>query len=111
MESPPRAKFTRFDDFYPFYLSEHSASGTKQAHFLGSCLVFATFVTIVITHDWGRIYLVPFFGYGSTWASHFFIEKNRPASFRQPLYSLRADALLFFHLLSGRLSFKSGAVL
>lgn len=50
------------------------------------------------------LYLMPICGYGFAWASHFFIEKNNPATFKHPLYSLRGDFLMFIQILTGRIN-------
>jgi hypothetical protein len=50
------------------------------------------------------LYMMPACGYGFAWASHFFIEKNNPATFKHPLYSLRGDFLMFFQILTGRIN-------
>lgn len=95
--------FKSFSDFYPFYLSEHSKSLTKLFHFIGTLLVSILFLLYVYTFDLVYAYLMPLCGYGLAWFSHFFIEKNNPATFKHPLYSLRADFVMFFHILIGRI--------
>ena len=103
--------FNSFEEFYPFYLHEHRNQTCKFLHFMGTCLLLATFVGIVLTQRWQQLWLIPFFGYGFAWVGHFGFEKNRPASFKWPLYSLRGDFVMFYHLATGRLSFEANAVL
>jgi len=96
--------FKSFNEFYPFYLSEHSRSGTKLLHFIGTLLVFVLIALYIYTFEIMYLYLMPICGYGFAWASHFFIEKNNPATFKHPLYSLRGDFLMFIQILTGRIN-------
>jgi len=96
--------FKSFNEFYPFYLSEHSRSGTKLLHFIGTLLVFVLIALYIYTFEMMYLYLMPICGYGFAWASHFFIEKNNPATFKHPLYSLRGDFLMFIQILTGRIN-------
>jgi hypothetical protein len=94
-----------FRDFYPFYLTEHSRSGTRRLHFVGTLLVLLTLVYAVVSARWGLLVLLPVFGYGFAWAGHVFVERNRPATFEYPLYSLAGDFRMFADMLRGRVSF------
>jgi len=94
-----------FRDFYPFYLTEHSQSGTRRLHFAGTLLVLLTLVYALGSRHWALLWLVPLFGYGFAWAGHFFVERNRPATFQYPLYSLAGDFRMFADMLRGRVSF------
>ena len=105
------SEFRSFREFYPFYLNEHRRQACKFLHFMGTCLVIATFSGVLLTQRWAQIGLIPIFGYGFAWLGHFGFEKNRPAAFRWPLYSLFGDFLMFYHLITGRLSFESNAEL
>lgn len=106
---PPR--FKSFEEFYPFYLHEHRNQACKFLHFLGTSLLLSTAVGILLTQRWHQVWLIPVFGYGFAWLGHFGFEKNRPASFKFPLYSLRGDFTMFYHLLTGRLAFDENAEL
>lgn len=103
--------FATFESFYPFYLNEHRTKACKILHFIDVLFVILTFSLIAVTGMWGKLWLIPIVGYGPAWVGHFGFEKNRPASFKQPLYSLRGDFVMFWHLLSGRLPFATGAAL
>jgi hypothetical protein len=103
--------FDSFEQFYPFYLKEHRTQMCKYMHFMGTCLLVATFFGIIITGHWSQWWLLPVFGYGFAWGGHFIFEKNRPATFKAPLYSLRADFTMFYHLLKGYLAFETDAEL
>ncbi len=102
-------EFASFAEFYPYYLDEHLDRTCKTLHFVGAAGVILSLSTIVATGQWKYFWILPIFGYGLAWVGHFVFEKNRPASFKQPLYSLRGDFAMFWDLLTGRLSFATGA--
>lgn len=91
-----------FDQFYQYYLSEHSKRSTKLLHFVGTFLVFVVFGVALLRQNWMLLALLPIVGYGFAWAGHFFFEKNKPASFSSPLYSLVSDFVMFRDILTGR---------
>ena len=98
-------EYRSFRDFYPFYLTEHSRSGTRRLHFAGTLLVLLSSGFAVVTQRWSFLALVPLFGYGFAWVGHFAVEKNRPATFQHPLYSLAGDFRMFADMVRGRVSF------
>ena len=98
-------EYRSFREFYPFYLTEHSRSGTRRLHFAGTMLVLLSFVYAIVTQRWGFLALVPLLGYGFAWVGHFAVEKNRPATFQHPLYSLAGDFRMFADMVRGRVSF------
>ncbi len=91
--------------FYPFYLSEHQDFTCRLLHFIGTGLVSISFLTFLITLNWWYFVAIPFLGYGFAWVGHFFFEKNKPATFQYPGYSLASDFILFWDLLRGKESF------
>ncbi len=99
-------RYTSLNEFYPFYLSEHSNTTCRVLHFIGTGLVFFTLFYAIITQRWLALIAIPFIGYGFAWVGHFFFEKNKPATFQYPGYSLASDFILFFDLLLGRQKFK-----
>jgi hypothetical protein len=94
-----------FADFYPFYLTQHANRTCRRTHFIGSTCALAALAMLAVTRNpwWLPAALV--MGYGGAWIGHFFYEHNRPASFAQPLYSLRADWVMYWEMLTGKLSF------
>lgn len=100
---PQAGPFARFADFYPFYLSEHRDPTSRRLHVIGTGLVIATVLVALLTQRFSLLWLLPLVGYGFAWAGHFFFEKNRPATFRHPLYSLAGDFVMFKDVISGRL--------
>jgi len=94
--------YASFREFYPFYLGEHSDVNCRRMHFAGSTLVLAVVAFAVITRHLAWLWLVPVAGYGFAWVGHFVFEKNRPATFRHPLYSLMGDWVMYWDVLRGR---------
>jgi hypothetical protein len=99
------AEYRSFREFYPFYLSEHSKSGTRRLHFAGTLLVLLTLGYVLVAQQWRVLALLPVFGYGFAWVAHFAVERNRPATFQYPLYSLAGDFRMFADMLRGRVAF------
>ena len=96
-------RYRSFREFYPFYLSEHSDPMCRRLHFVGSWGVLALVVAaIVLSRPW-LLLLAPVCGYGFAWVGHFFFEKNRPATFTYPLYSLMGDWVMFKDILTGKI--------
>lgn len=102
---PPRAeaRFRRFADFYPYYLGEHSHPLNRRLHVCGTVLAVALAVAAVVTGRWALWWLVPLAGYGFAWVGHFRIERNRPATFTYPFYSLAGDFVMAWQVLTRRL--------
>jgi hypothetical protein len=96
------ARFSSFTEFYPFYLREHRNSVCRRLHFIGSCIVLLLLLTALLTRNAWWLLLLPVVGYGLAWVGHFFFEKNRPATFQHPWYSLIGDWRMFFDVLRGR---------
>lgn len=96
-------RIQRYEDFWPFYLQEHSRAATRLVHYAGTTLCVASGLTAIATARPALFWGMPLFGYGFAWFSHFFIEKNRPATFKYPLWSLVSDFRLWGLWMSGRL--------
>ena len=99
------ARYRSFAEFYPFYLSEHCNRTCRRLHFVGSVLVLAVVATAIVTRDSRWLIAAPLVGYGFAWVGHFAFEKNRPATFKYPLYSLMGDWVMFRDMLRGRIPF------
>lgn len=99
-------RYTSFKDFYPYYLTEHSNSVNRLMHFIGTSLLIAVVLFAALIQNWFLLFLVPVIGYGFAWVGHFFIEKNRPATFTYPFYSLASDFVMFWHILTGQINKK-----
>jgi hypothetical protein len=93
-----------YAEFWEFYVSEHSKPLTRLLHFIGTSLGILLAAFFVVRGQW---YFFPIFfvvGYGFAWYSHFFIEKNKPASFRFPFWSFISDFKMMWYMITGRMS-------
>ena len=93
-----------FAAFYPFYLTEHLNRISRRLHVVGTTLVIAAAICGFLI-DWRFFVVAPLVGYGFAWVGHFVFEKNRPATFKYPLYSLAGDFRLWFEVVTGKRSF------
>jgi hypothetical protein len=96
------SSYRTFRDFYPFYLSEHADRNCRRLHFAGTSLVLLTLLAALLLRDARWLWLAPLFGYGFAWVGHYVFEKNRPATFRHPLYSFAGDWVMYWDVLRGR---------
>jgi len=99
-------RFQSFAEFYPYYLSEHLNPTCRKLHFAGTTLVLAIAVAMIATRQWWLGLLLPIAGYGFAWVGHFAFEKNRPATFTYPRWSLAADFVMYWQLLTGKIRFE-----
>lgn len=97
-------EFKSFSDFYPYYLREHSNLTCRKLHFVGTCGVIALMLLFFFTGNLLVLALLPVFGYGFAWIGHFLFERNKPATFKYPFYSLLGDFRMFWDILTGRVS-------
>ena len=94
--------FSSFSEFYPFYLEEHAHPTCKLLHFIGTWLVVLVAVVAFILNEPKWLWLMPLVGYGFAWVGHFFFERNRPATFKHPLYSLLGDFVMWKDIMTGK---------
>jgi hypothetical protein len=94
--------YKSFADFYPFYLSQHGNRVCRFLHFTGLIAVFLVVFYSIYTSDYRLLIFAPIIGYGLAWIGHFFFEKNRPATFKYPLYSLMGDFRMFWDIILGK---------
>jgi len=95
---------TTYAEFWPYYLQEHAKSATRNIHFIGTFAAGACVAAGVVTGATWYFPLAAVSGYGPAWFAHFFIEKNRPATFTHPLWSLVSDFRMAWCWLTGRLA-------
>ena len=103
---PAEKKYKTFWSFYPYYLTEHGHTNNRILHFIGTAGLIAILVTAIALQKWWMLALIPICGYGFAWFGHFFIEKNKPATFTYPLYSLASDFVMFWHIITGQINKK-----
>ncbi|MGH8353183.1 MAG: Mpo1-like protein [Pseudomonas sp.] len=105
MRLPTAERYTRFADFYPYYLQEHSNAVCRRLHYVGSLLVLGILGYALLSQQWLWLLALPLAGYGFAWVGHFVFEKNRPATFQYPLYSFMGDWVMLKDAFTGRIEF------
>ncbi|KJY92775.1 DUF962 domain-containing protein [Pseudoalteromonas piscicida] len=95
-------EFDSFASFYPYYLAEHKNKTCRRLHFIGSTLVLLILLFALVFAYWPLLWLLPIAGYGFAWVGHFFFEKNKPATFQYPLYSLMGDWVMYKDIIRGK---------
>jgi hypothetical protein len=96
-------RYATFAEFWPFYLREHSRPGTRALHYLGTSLVVTLAILAAVLGEPWLLVPVPIAGYFFAWLAHFGHERNRPATFSYPVWSLAADFRMWALWLAGRL--------
>ncbi len=94
-------RIASFSQFWPFYVREHRRPITRALHFVGSTIVLALLALALVSGRWWLLALTPIAGYGFAWVGHFGFEKNRPATFKYPVYSFIGDWVMYGKILSG----------
>ena len=97
--------FNSFEEFYPFYLSQHENSTCRRLHFVGSTLGLAGLGAAMLTGKKRYIAAGIVAGYGCAWVGHFFFEHNKPATFKYPVYSFMGDWVMYKDMLTGKVPF------
>ena len=105
MSTETHERFSSFAEFYPYYLDEHSNSTCRRLHFIGTTLVIFIFALAIAKGTFLLLLALPLAGYSFAWAGHFFYEKNRPATFQHPLYSLLGDFVMYRDMIVGKVPF------
>lgn len=93
-----------FDAFWPYYLAEHRLPFCRALHYFGTTMATTLFCWFIATGQFSSLWWVLLAGYGPAWIGHFIIEKNRPATFTYPRWSLIADYKMMWYWLSGQLA-------
>jgi len=92
--------YDNFASFYPFYLGEHSNLINRRLHLIGTSLVVLLFVYVLLSLRLVLINFAPLIGYSFAWVGHFFFEKNKPATFKHPIYSLFGDFYMWWEVIT-----------
>lgn len=96
-------RYGSFAEFWPFYVAEHSRRSTRRLHFAGTTLGLACLIGFLVTLDWRLLVAALVAGYAFAWIAHFFVEKNRPATFKYPLWSFIGDWKMWGLMLLGKM--------
>ncbi len=95
--------FASYDEFFAFYLQQHSDERNRRMHFIGTLLGLFIVITAFATgHPWWALLFVPV-AYGFAWTGHFVVEKNVPATFGHPFWSFISDFRMVGLMLTGKL--------
>ncbi|MFZ8932698.1 MAG: Mpo1-like protein [Bacteriovoracaceae bacterium] len=97
-------EFNSLEEFYPFYLSEHGNKICRRLHILGTTL---SLIIITLSIIFKTYWVIPFGiiqGYAFAWIGHFVFEKNKPATFKWPLYSFICDFKMMIDWYLGKIS-------
>lgn len=109
-DDTPQGPIQNYHEFYRFYLTEHRNIMSRRLHMLGSGIGLIC-LTQMVRQRKPRYFVYGLVaGYACAWVGHFFFEKNKPASFKQPLYSFISDWRMFADILRGNLSLKDRAL-
>lgn len=100
---PGGARYASFREFYPFYLGEHTNRTSRRLHVSGTLIALVLAAGALVSGHLALLWAVPLAGYAFAWVGHYFFEKNRPATFTYPLYSLGGDFRMLYEVLTGRM--------
>ncbi len=95
--------YNSFTEFWPHYVAEHSKPNTRLLHLLGTSLALGSVAFLIATGRWWLFPLALIPGYAAAWIGHFFIEKNKPATFQYPLWSFIGDYKMIWLMLTGQM--------
>jgi len=98
------ARYSSFNEFYPYYLTQHADRRCRRAHFIGTSAALLALLAALLSGSALWIVAALVLGYGGAWVGHFYYEKNRPATFDQPWLSFKADWVMYWQMLTGKLS-------
>lgn len=96
-------RIATFDEFWPFYVSQHLSTTCRAFHFAGTTCAIVFVLGFLVTWNWAFLPLGLVTSYGPAWIGHFVFEKNRPATFQYPLWSLAADFVMYGKMWTGQM--------
>lgn len=96
-------RYQSFNEFYPFYLSQHANLTCRRLHVVGSVGVLGVLAYVLWSGQWAVLLGLPLLGYGFAWVGHGVFEKNRPATFTYPLYSFMGDWVMLWQIVTGKI--------
>lgn len=98
-------QFQNFAEFYAYYLTQHRNRTSRRLHVIGTGCVVAVVIYAAFAGNPWALLVAPVVGYAFAWTGHYGFEKNRPATFGHPLWSLASDFVMFGQVLRGRIPF------
>ncbi|ORZ27269.1 hypothetical protein BCR41DRAFT_331934 [Lobosporangium transversale] len=97
--------YSSFEEFYPYYLSEHCNPINRRLHLFATTNVVAILGYLVMTRQLRFWWVTLLQGYGLAWVGHFIFEKNKPATFKHPIYSFMGDWKMWYEVITGKRRF------
>lgn len=97
-------RIASFQEFWPYYVGEHRLPVCRGLHYFGTSVALLTMTYAIATRTWWLVPLAFVFGYGPAWIGHFFLERNRPATFKYPLWSLMSDFKMLSLAVRGKMA-------
>jgi len=98
-----KPEFANFEEFWSFYVREHSNKNNRRLHFAGTSLGLGCVAASFLLKKRWMLLAAPVLGYGGAWIGHFFVEKNKPASFKYPGWSFLADFKMYGLIIQGKM--------
>jgi len=99
-----QTKINTYAEFWDFYVREHSEPLTRYLHFVGTTLGIVLLVRLVRGGVWYYFPLCFVVGYAFAWFAHFFVEHNKPATFKYPFWSLISDYKMVWFMMTGKMN-------
>lgn len=93
-----------YEEFWPFYVREHSDPTNRKLHFVGTSGTIALVIAAIVRRKPIHLLHAAISGYGGAWIGHFFFQKNTPATFKYPLWSLFSDFRMYGKILAGTMN-------
>ena len=97
-------RYQTLAEFWPYYVREHSNPLTRQLHFVGNTNLFLWLLLSLIRRSPKLGVFAVLSSYTIAWIGHFFVEKNRPATFQYPLMSAVCDMLMYVKMWRGQMN-------
>ncbi|KAI8646567.1 hypothetical protein BD408DRAFT_409883 [Parasitella parasitica] len=103
--SEPLGGFKSMEAFYPFYLGEHCNKANRRLHIIGTTITFILTLFAIKRREPKLLLIGIIQGYAWAWVGHFLFEKNKPATFRYPVWSFRGDMRMWREIMTGKRAF------
>lgn len=102
---PTEERYKTFEEFYPFYLSEHRNAVSRRLHVIGVSVALVLLLAALASQSWWLLLVALLQGYAFAWVGHFFFEHNKPATFKYPLMSFMGDLRLWWEVVTCKRAF------
>ena len=104
MENDNEKRIENYEKFWDFYVAEHRHPMTRYLHFVGTTLSLVFTVWIIRSGSWLYFPLTLVIGYAFAWFAHFYVEHNKPATFKYPFWSFISDYKMVLYMLIGKMN-------